>query len=264
MKIHLVIALYNEIPSWISKVPKNIDIFIYNKNLKSKIEFPPNDRLKIIPLSNIGRESDTYLTHIIEHYYNLPDMIIFSQGDPITHSPDFTYLLNNYEHFRDVQCLTDRYKDDISFPPPSFFDKENIKNKFVSGCSCAPILSSLDILETLSFKDMHANKLYNRGMAFLRLKPGESLIENFLKKCDIYPKFNEGKFPMIYYWCVGACFAVKKHRILNHPRQSYIRLRELNRENPISGYLTERSWMIIFGPAFDEKILVEDLNIFTK
>jgi len=262
MKIHLVISLFNEVPLWISEVPKNIEIFIYNKNPKAKIEFPPNNRLKVIPLTNIGRESDTYLTHIINHYHNLPDMIIFSQGDPISHSPDFVYLLNNYEQFRDVQCLTDRYKPGLAFPPDLEYNKTNVKNKFVNQCSCAPTLSSLNILETISFKDFHAHNLYNRGMEFLKLKQGESLIENFLKQCDIYPKFNKGKFPMVYYWCIGACFAVKKHRILNHSRESYALLKDLNARNPISGYLTERSWMIIFGPAFDEKELIEDLNIF--
>ena len=63
-KIDLVVARYNEDVNWLKKVPKNINIILYNKG-KDDIQF------KFIKLDNIGRESHTYLYHIINNYDKL-------------------------------------------------------------------------------------------------------------------------------------------------------------------------------------------------
>ena len=64
----IVIARYNEDLSWLNKIDKNIKITIYNKG-NNNINFP------FIQLPNIGRESHTYLYHIINNYDNLADII---------------------------------------------------------------------------------------------------------------------------------------------------------------------------------------------
>jgi hypothetical protein len=101
MSVELVIARYNEDILWLNKV-KNMKITIYNKG-KDNIDY------KFIKLPNIGRESHTYLTHIINNYDNLLDTTIFCQGDPFFHSPDFLELIKNSKSFQPIQPLTYYY-----------------------------------------------------------------------------------------------------------------------------------------------------------
>jgi hypothetical protein len=105
MKTEIVIARYNENLDWIKKIKKSKDIKItvYNKG-KDDIDVP------FIKLPNIGRESHTYLYHIINNYDNLADQTIFCQGDSIFHAPDFINLINKFrKKFEPVQPLSLRY-----------------------------------------------------------------------------------------------------------------------------------------------------------
>ena len=75
MKKGLVVARYNENLDWINFINKDINVYIYNKG-----EEVNNPNLASLP--NIGREAHTYLTHIVNNYNNLDDILIFSQGNP--------------------------------------------------------------------------------------------------------------------------------------------------------------------------------------
>ena len=107
-KVEIVIARYNEDLSWLKKVPKSIKITIYNKGLDD-IEQIKGVNYDIIKLLNIGRESHTYLYHIINNYDNLAHKTIFCQGDSIFHSPGFLDLLKNVKLFEAVQPLSAYY-----------------------------------------------------------------------------------------------------------------------------------------------------------
>lgn len=64
----ILIAKYNEDVSWLNDL--KFPYIIYDKS-------------KDIP--NVGRESETYLRYIIENYNNLPDIVVFLQGNPFDH-----------------------------------------------------------------------------------------------------------------------------------------------------------------------------------
>jgi hypothetical protein len=85
-RYEMVICRFGENLSWI----RNIDIpyNIYNKG--EDIEF------ECIKCPNVGRESETYLRHIIENYDNLPDFLIFLQGDPAAHMINFIDEIKSY------------------------------------------------------------------------------------------------------------------------------------------------------------------------
>jgi len=117
MKTEIIIARYNEDLSWLKKIPKTIKITIYNKGLDDiKIAGVKYD---IIKLPNIGRESHTYLYHIINNYDNLAHKTIFCQGDSIFHSPGFLDLLKNVILFEPVQPLSAFYWPEGE--PPHYF-----------------------------------------------------------------------------------------------------------------------------------------------
>lgn len=81
----IIIARYVENISWVDKL-QGFKITVYDKSE----EF--NNYIK---LPNKGRESDTFLRHIIDNYNNLSDINIFVQGHPFDHCNNFFDLINN-------------------------------------------------------------------------------------------------------------------------------------------------------------------------
>jgi hypothetical protein len=75
MRIDVVVARYREDISWISDpVFRNYNVLVYNKYEQSGLVLP-----------NIGRESHTYVYHIVQNFDNLADVTAFVQGNPFDH-----------------------------------------------------------------------------------------------------------------------------------------------------------------------------------
>ena len=71
----LIISRYDEDISWLSSY-ETFNLYIYNKGSRIKnYEFK-----NIINLKNVGRESHTWLYHIVNNYNKLDDINIFLQG----------------------------------------------------------------------------------------------------------------------------------------------------------------------------------------
>jgi len=87
MKNQIVIARYNEDITYLSEYYKIV--LVYNKGDSDTI--PIN--FEYINLPNIGRESHTYLYHIIQNYDNLADKTLFIQGNTKDHN---IYSINDY------------------------------------------------------------------------------------------------------------------------------------------------------------------------
>lgn len=87
--ISLVVAAYEENLDWVKKI-KHKKI-IYNK---SKRYVEESEDCKMFYLPNIGRESHTYLHHIVQNYDDLSDVTIFCQGNPFDHCPEFLRVAN--------------------------------------------------------------------------------------------------------------------------------------------------------------------------
>jgi hypothetical protein len=116
----LVIARYNEDLSWIDDI--NCQYLIYNKGLPLSV---PS-----ILTPNIGRESETYLRYIKDNYHNLPNIIIFAQGNPFDHCADFIDKVNSLE-FLDNNYVTlcdTIYSIDINITQPYL---KEVTEKFI-------------------------------------------------------------------------------------------------------------------------------------
>jgi hypothetical protein len=74
-KVRVIIARYRENIEWAEHI--GYDYVVYDKS-----EEPHENAIQ---LSNIGRESHTYLTHIVRNYDSLAAMNIFVQGNPFDH-----------------------------------------------------------------------------------------------------------------------------------------------------------------------------------
>jgi hypothetical protein len=101
MEYQIVIARYNEDISYFSFF-KNI-IIVYNKG-----EDNIDPYFKSIKLPNIGRESHTYLYHIIQNYDNLSKKTLFLQGKINDHRP-----LPTIEYFKSYDFIGRKSKHEI-------------------------------------------------------------------------------------------------------------------------------------------------------
>lgn len=85
----IIVAHYNENLKWLNKVlheyqqihaPKQINIYIYSKtNYNKKLKFK-NCNIYQEKLKNVGRESHTYLHHIIKNFDQLDHINVFLTG----------------------------------------------------------------------------------------------------------------------------------------------------------------------------------------
>ena len=104
-KYDIVVARYNEDISWVKELTADkFNFKIYNKG-ENNIDFDST------PLQNFGRDAHTFITYIVENYNNLPEYIIFLQGNPIDHYSNViqTIKMHNDEPY---VCLSDHVIDE--------------------------------------------------------------------------------------------------------------------------------------------------------
>jgi len=230
MDKRLIIARYNEDIEWLKK-HEDFKITVYNKGkLLSK-----NNSFKIINLENKGRESHTWLYHIVNNYNNLNEVSIFLQG-----------------RIDDLNCMA--YKN------PNDYLKEINKYGF-SVCRYG-LLGPLhwdwnvNINKDIRYKEQWENNEITRSSIGFR---------NFSKK--LFPNI-----PIFVATSYGGCFAVKKEAIHLNDHSFYKKLLKVlsKNKNPIEGHYMERLWCYIFTrnkPLIDScldvfKTKIERLNIW--
>jgi hypothetical protein len=86
----LVIARCKEKIDWIYQTTN--PVYLYDKNTKEILDVPPHWCYERLP--NVGRESHTYLHHIITNYYSLSPVTAFLQGNPFDHCPYVSQMMN--------------------------------------------------------------------------------------------------------------------------------------------------------------------------
>ena len=213
----LVISRYNEDLHWLdeSLLDPIAKITIYNKGQNNT--FKMTDKVhNVLRLENMGRESHTYLYHVIRNYDNLADMTIFLPGS----------MENKFKWGK--LC--------------SVFDMLNL------GCNDAfPAAYEQNIYDC--YRDFYlndwssANEQNNElnGKPQLRLSEyrpyGEWYKHHFGNEC---PHHKTG-------YC--GIFAVDRRYILRRPRSFYEGLiKELETSsNPEVGHYYERAWSAIFS-----------------
>lgn len=107
MNLEVVICHFQENLDWISELKH--PCVIYNKNPKNVDKFENN-------LPNIGFDTYTYLTYIIDRYDNLPDYVCFAQDYPFDHCSNFIDLVNDFKFDKPFQCLGIGYERTSTSP----------------------------------------------------------------------------------------------------------------------------------------------------
>ena len=202
----LIIARYNEDIEWVKKY-NDFKITIYNKG--NKLEDEPF--YKIINLENKGRESQSWLYHIVNNYYQLDEINVFLQGK-----------------IDDLDCM--------AFSSPNDY-LEKI-NKYGFAASRYGLLGpfhwnwNVNIEKDIRYKRQWENNEISRSSIGFR---------NFSKK--FFPNI-----PLFVSTSYSGCFAVKKEIIQQHNLVFYQELLDIlsQYKNPIEGHYMERLWCYIF------------------
>lgn len=202
----IVVARYNEYIDWLQKDMKNV--IVYNK-------FYPLNITNQIMLSNVGRESESYLNYIIHNYDNLPDIVIFTQARISDHrgSDNINYLM--------------KLKEQALLFGKSIPIVKHIENEFNNSCWD---------------RDWNIDNFGNYFLANNYLNNELIVFEDWFKR-HIRPEY-----PTPFFIYPNAIFAVRKDLILKHPLQYYKYLINLvnHHINPAEGHFFERSWFYIF------------------
>ncbi len=209
----VVIARYNEDLSWIAELLPNEKITVYNKG-KDNLNLPSS--YKIVKLPNIGRESHTYLYHIVNNYNQLADRVLFLQGDPFSEKRFIFLPLKQYK----------------------IIAKTNCKAIIAAGCFLFNSKKENNYLKSLVGTKWN-NTIY-KEYDFIKYK-NEFITPNARSSNSFF-----------FFSNYGANFAVDKERILAHNINDYNKiLASLDNIAPIEGHYMERLWDILFANERD-------------
>ena len=193
-RYQVVVAKYDEDISWTKKYA---NVKVYDK---SKGDLP-----------NIGRESHTYLTYIVDNYHRLPEIVFFTQGYIKDHGYEGLDFINLGTEQNYSKNLTRYYRNHYFY------------------------------CQRLGWNDDH---IYVYNGRFVDSKDELGFRTWFKKYIDDEVDINNG----LIFW-QGAIFSVRRECILSRPREYYKRLLEYipNTNNPEVGHYIERSWFYIFN-----------------
>tara|TARA_B100001250_G_scaffold102821_1_gene86652 strand:+ start:4329 stop:6098 length:1770 start_codon:yes stop_codon:yes gene_type:complete len=222
--IACIIARYNENISWSDDIKKYR--IIYNKG-PADLDIPNETVYK---LQNIGKEGDTYLKYIINNYDNLPENVMFLQGnlydshlkDWHTNKEDVVWVINNIEKI----------------------SKHNIKyiglNKTRGNNGWNSFDNFLDPFEYYRSPQLKKNLILTKhNFPFMFKKKNKD-------ECDVN---------IICNYC--GMFLASKSAILDKPKDFYTKLNILLLKDQNYGFCLERLWKHIFDPNTEEIINID-------
>ena len=220
--IELVISRYNENIEWLKEEPFcNYYHIIYNKG--NDLNFFSNFKtLRVVSLENIGRESHTYLSHIVLNYDNLAKLTIFLPGSlnkNINKMEKAKHILNLFENNKKyVSTMIGIYykngiQDDLNEFKINYWCSKLKKEKYTDNQSL------LSICKIRPFGNWHKY---------------------------VFDNINSHIVPY------GGVFSISNEDIIQHKKKRYLQLLEIFKieksSNPEVGHYFERSWESVFYP----------------
>ena len=247
----LVIARYAENLDWLAEVPEDFEVHVYKKGAPVTSQ-AAIARARITDRPNEGRESETYLTHAAnlsaETLDGADPYVVFAQGDPFEHSPDFLGLLRAWRAWEPVQPLSWRWKVKRDIPPAAVLARET--GGFVEGFRVRPELFSLQSWTPLGFHDVGTFWLQETYRQIHGLPDGSNIAAHFLAMCGLPHLAAQADAHLLGRLSYGAVFAAKRSRLAAVPAQAVMDLRRAALGHEVYGYVLERMWLHVFGMPF--------------
>jgi len=241
-KVEVVVARFREDPSWTSKYASpNVSFTIYNKG-PALIE-----QVRAVPLPNVGRESHTYLWHIVQNYDKLAPWTVFTQGS----EPAWGY--------RNGDPSSGHLTDKIDFKDYLVPHRNGGDSFFaISGVTHLPSGMQATRLGMLSDKfEELSNSICPEGGAkgwgAWWLEPEHPHHAHGKRMLDFYHRFvaeDSSEESVTLGFVQGARFAMSRARIHARPLEFYKALLQKvsASESPLEGYFLEGSWVDVFFP----------------
>lgn len=181
-------------------------VYLYNKSRES-LSYT-SDLISVLPLKNIGRESETYLTYIIDNYDNLTEYSLFIQDDVNNH------IVNNKLFIEKCEKIMEEKEMFFLFPVtwrpgvgPLIRRIRNGRTKLPAGVG-------------------------------VNAPPTDAIF----KFCE----HNNVNLPKVYKTETCAFFICHKDMIRSKSRDFYIKLREWLLTDNRNGYVLEHCWKLVF------------------
>jgi len=209
-QFEIVVAHYHEDLLWLTPAADISTVYS-----KGRLDFSlPFARHMTLP--NIGRESHTYLYHIVNNYNRLADITLFTQGQVTDHvGPDLT--------------ITEMLDACRNLPSERFIAYTKHGLKLFNAWSGIP----------------HVRK-WKEEQESGAMHPAIDTPRTFWKWVfGVDP-------PSVITFSWGAIFAVAREAVQQRPREFYQRIlsffESINHVNPEEGHYMERFWLNVFVP----------------
>jgi hypothetical protein len=245
----IVIARYKENLEWIAEIPSDFKIFIYNKGLKIESEEVIRKAHCIIDLKNVGRESETYLYHMISQVEAGYGFTVFAQGDPITHSPDLMNLLRGWRDWAPLQPLSWQWRADRNIPPAQLLHEYS--RGLNGGPRIRPERYSLTTWNPLDFFDAGAYQIGIDYRAAHKVPEGINIAAHFLSICGFESLAIKASTHKVGVFSYGGIFAVRNDLVRTLSKERALKLYEAAIGHQVYGYILERMWLHLFGAEFE-------------
>lgn len=250
--VEVVVAHYEEDISWIENEKTrddsdaNVRFIIYSKNQNN----PPEEAL---PIPNVGRESQTFLHHIVTNYNSLADWTVFTQAS----APGFGFRPNDQESGH--MCSGVTWDDYFQSNEDGWYEVQTVATRY-------PEMWHSDRFDMMfqipTSKGNVCPTDIDNGWGNWWIEAEHPLIKkqktetDFVPPVEFYNRFVVADASSKTYdhftlnYANGGRFAVSRDRILSRPVSYYEDLlRELSKKiNPIEGYYMETMWFDVFHP----------------
>ncbi|MCJ1461371.1 hypothetical protein MMC28_011753 [Mycoblastus sanguinarius] len=196
--------------SWIMDELPDVDVAVYIAN---------DPKARLHPPRNKGHEVMIYLTYIIDHYRNLPDIIIFMHAHRWTHHNN---ELLDYDASEMIRRLSNEYVTREGFV--------NMRCHWEPGCP--EWLHPDDTTETMEKQE-----------------------ESSLSGCwsELFPS---DPIPAALGQACCSQFALSKERVLSIPLSRFIFYRDWILRTPLSDYISGRIWEYLWHFVFTGQSVV--------
>jgi hypothetical protein len=190
-KVQIVIARYKEDIGWL--FPYKDIVIIYNKGEYNYLL----NNFNVINLKNYGRESHTYLYHIINNYDNLTDKTIFFQGKIDDHKIlDIEYYFGNNNFIGKFDSINiDILKSNINHfgKWSSDYKNGNMKISSYNPYNWITEVIGIDLDKNLNISKVVWGANFSLSKEIILSKP-KIFYENILRHIDYHINPEEGHF----------------------------------------------------------------------
>ena len=215
----IVIARYNENLEWLKEEPFNqLHYIVYNKG-DNENYYKSDKFIKQIQLKNVGRETHTYLSHIIENYNELNYFTVFFPGS--------IELENRHDRAKKIinDIIDTKYEKDIfacvSFDTPVL-----------------EVYKDFSIDNYLSSNELNKKNNSDTKMLPSDIRPYSKWYENMFGNVNTESKC----------FTQNSMFGITKETILSKPKSYYenLLLQVNKHHNHETVHFFERSWETVF------------------